>query len=853
MDYEFLDDLIHRLPLGYAYYRTVADTENTAADYIFLDTNDAFDQLFGLDKEFLLEKRLSESRLKKIMGNIDWVRYSHSGPDNGCAKEISQTVEIHGQWYKAMSFSPGKDQFITVFQNITSEVQSLQALHSQKQKLEIMSDELKTIFDGTQDALFLVEYQQGRFRYIRNNATHQQITGLGMQDIAGKSPEQVLGKELGRTICGHYRKCAAEGKAITYEQELVFPTGNKIWMTGLIPLFENGKVTRLIGSGRDITELKNLQRDKEDLLRRMQSMFQEHTAARLIIDPGSGRILDANPAACTFYGYTRKEILRLHMQDIRSLSREETEKYLADAVSQKQRHFICPHRLKNGEVRMVDDYSSPISYNGNPVLYSVLFDVSNQEKYREELYVEKELLSKTLNSIGDGVVTTDNGGVITAMNKAAQEITGWSGRDAKNRPFTDVFRLKSEITGNMIPDDPIRKVLREGKIVGLANHTLLINKQGHPVPIADSAAPITDEEGKTFGVVMVFRDVSRDKARRKQILYLSYHDTLTGLYNRRFLEEELQRMENEKQFPFALIMGDVNGLKITNDVFGHKIGDRLLQRVAQTLTENCPPEDIISRWGGDEFLILLPHTSIETAEQTIKKIKNDLAAQNQKALTLSAAFGCAVAHEGDEISQVLQKAEEWMYHQKLLEGKSYRNSIINTLLCTLYEKSLETEEHDERIRGYCQAIGKELKLFPEDLNELSLLALLHDIGKVGIRQEILQKPGPLTPEEWAAMKSHPEIGCRIAQNIPELSAVSEYILSHHERWDGKGYPNGLAGTNIPLLCRILAVADAYDAMTNDRAYRKAMDKDKAIAELKRNAGTQFDPRIAETFIRLVSA
>lgn len=193
-----------------------------------------------------------------------------------------------------------------------------------------------------------------------------------------------------------------------------------------------------------------------------------------------------------------------------------------------------------------------------------------------------------------------------------------------------------------------------------------------------------------------------------------------------------------------------------------------------------------------------------------------------------------------------------MYHQKLLEGKSYRNSIINTLLCTLYEKSLETEEHDERIRGYCQAIGKELKLFPEDLNELSLLALLHDIGKVGIRQEILQKPGPLTPEEWAAMKSHPEIGCRIAQNIPELSAVSEYILSHHERWDGKGYPNGLAGTNIPLLCRILAVADAYDAMTNDRAYRKAMDKDKAIAELKRNAGTQFDPRIAETFIRLVS-
>jgi HD-GYP domain-containing protein (c-di-GMP phosphodiesterase class II) len=145
-----------------------------------------------------------------------------------------------------------------------------------------------------------------------------------------------------------------------------------------------------------------------------------------------------------------------------------------------------------------------------------------------------------------------------------------------------------------------------------------------------------------------------------------------------------------------------------------------------------------------------------------------------------------------------------------------------------------------------------MKLSAKELDGLSLLAVLHDIGKVGIRESVLQKPGPLTPEEWEEMKKHPEIGYRITQNIPELAAVAEYILYHHERWDGKGYPRGLKGEEIPLLCRILAVADAYDAMTSDRTYRKAMSREEAIAEIKRNAGTQFDPIVADNLINMLA-
>ncbi len=174
------------------------------------------------------------------------------------------------------------------------------------------------------------------------------------------------------------------------------------------------------------------------------------------------------------------------------------------------------------------------------------------------------------------------------------------------------------------------------------------------------------------------------------------------------------------------------------------------------------------------------------------------------------------------------------------------------MLATLYEKSMETEEHAQRLIKYCQDIGKELKFSDKTMNELSLLAVLHDIGKVGILQSVLQKPGVLTPQEWKEMKRHPEIGYRIAQNTPELLTVSEYILSHHERWDGTGYPSGLKGEEIPLNCRILAVVDAFDAMTNDRVYRKALSRNKAIEELVSNSGTQFDPSIVDIFVRILS-
>ena len=491
-------------------------------------------------------------------------------------------------------------------------------------------------------------------------------------------------------------------------------------------------------------------------------------------------------------------------------------------------------------------------------VFNERFEVTDRERYREELYCEKELYRITLLSIGEGVVTTDQAGRISMLNPAAQQITGWSDGEVKGKPFDEVFMLINEDTGEMV-ENPIAEALRTGSTVSLDKHTALVTKEGCRVLIADSvipikAVPVKDMKGRTVGAVMVFRDITHQKVWQEKFNRLSCCDPLTGLYNRRFVEEEFARWQaSSRAFSIAVIVADINGLKLVNDMFGVHEGDNLLKRAARILRESCRKTDIVARWDGDEFIILLPRITARAAEKIVERIKNRCLQEKEGEVQLSLAIGYAVKRKPlESLNQVVKEAEEMMHRTKLMEEKSYRNAVVSSILMTLFAKSMETEEHAERLKSYCLAIGRKMGLSSKELDELALLAVLHDIGKVGINENILKKPGPLTEEEWEEMKKHPEIGWRIAKGISELAHIAEYILHHHERWDGHGYPRGLKGEEIPLLCRILAVVDAYDAMTSDRVYRKAMSREKALAEIKRNAGTQFDPHVVETFLYLLA-
>jgi len=346
--------------------------------------------------------------------------------------------------------------------------------------------------------------------------------------------------------------------------------------------------------------------------------------------------------------------------------------------------------------------------------------------------------------------------------------------------------------------------------------------------------------------------LERKKAEEK-IQYLLLKDKLTGLYNRAYFKEELKRLDAKRQLPLSFIMIDINGLKLVNDAFGHREGDKLLKKITRILKSCCREEDIIARWGGDEFSILLPKTTERDSEEIVNRIRAACIKTNDQKIPLSISLGTSTKiNEDCDIGTIVKEAEDWMYRRKLLERKSTSSSIISSLERTLQEKSYETEEHAVRMKELALVLGHSLKLPENKLNELSLLSTLHDIGKIAIPDEILMKPGKLTEKEWDIVKRHPEVGYNISGSSPQLEPIADAVLTHHEWWDGSGYPHGLKGENISLISRIISIADAYDVMTHERPYKKAVSKKEALEELKRCAGTQFDPKLVKTFIQILS-
>lgn len=390
----------------------------------------------------------------------------------------------------------------------------------------------------------------------------------------------------------------------------------------------------------------------------------------------------------------------------------------------------------------------------------------------------------------------------------------------------------------------------------LAEEYEIITASGETKWVFEQGQAIYDESGKVEALEGLIIDITDRKRKEDEIIYLNYHDFLTGIYNRRYLELEKDRLDGKDFLPLSVMIGDINGVKLVNDAFGHAEGDILISETAKIIQNCCREGDIAARTGGDEFMMLMPRTDGETANAVMDRIKQKCEEYNRdisnEAYSINISLGFATKETSDvHLERIIKLAEDFMYKRKLLEHKSSHSVIISSIKATMHEKSNETQEHAERLTYLSKELGKRMKLTQQELDELELVATLHDIGKVGVDDRILNKPGRLNDEEWVEMKKHSEIGYRIAMSSPDLVPIAEYILSLHERWDGNGYPQGIKGEKIPLLSRIVSVVDAYDAMTENRAYRKAMSDEAAILEIRRNSGTQFDPKIARQFIEKV--
>ena len=354
-------------------------------------------------------------------------------------------------------------------------------------------------------------------------------------------------------------------------------------------------------------------------------------------------------------------------------------------------------------------------------------------------------------------------------------------------------------------------------------------------------------------VLAICRNITERTLMESQLKHLSLHDALTGLYNRTFFEEEMRRLEKQRDGVAGLLICDVDGLKIINDSLGHNAGDAILKDVADILRLVFRAGDVIARIGGDEFVVLLNTNSTRIFENACRRIKHQITAYNAKnPMPISLSVGFALSRQSPpDMNLLFKEADNNMYREKLHQKLSARSAIVQGLIKALEARDFITEGHGDRLQALAELFARKLGIPERSLPDLRLFAHFHDIGKVGIPDNILFKPDALDAEEWKIMKQHCEIGHRIAMSTPDLAPIANWILKHQEWWNGKGYPLGLKGEAIPLECRLLSITDAFDAMTNDRPYRKAMPVQAALAELRRCAGSQFDPALVDQFVTMV--
>ena len=355
-------------------------------------------------------------------------------------------------------------------------------------------------------------------------------------------------------------------------------------------------------------------------------------------------------------------------------------------------------------------------------------------------------------------------------------------------------------------------------------------------------------------VLFMIRDMTERVVMEKKLRELVDKDTLTHLYNRRYFEAELEQLDQRNIENLAILLLDIDGLKFVNDTLGHLMGDQVIVSASQVISRSFQAMGIVSRVGGDEFAVIIKHHNPENIEMVLKKMNKHLECLNElpdATFKISLSYGYSYHAAGlVNTGFLFQEADNNMYQNKLLKKESIRSTFVKAFMKALEVKDFVSEGHVSRMEHLAVVMGKDLKLHQDQMDRLVLLTKFHDIGKIGIPDAILKKPAALDDTEWKVMKTHTSIGERIALEAAEIRDIAHLILKHHERWDGQGYPLGIAGQEIPIECRILSIVDTFDAMTNDRPYRNAMSVEDSRREIQKCSGTQFDPDLVDVFMKV---
>lgn len=456
---------------------------------------------------------------------------------------------------------------------------------------------------------------------------------------------------------------------------------------------------------------------------------------------------------------------------------------------------------------------------------------------------------QTVYNLPYAIMVVDAKGIIVSINHVAEKLSGWTKDEVVGQHYSLIYAAKS--VDGLPLDNLVHRVLNTEPKQLTREKVILTTKTGEEVIITDKLHPILDSENRIEGVLWCFRDLSKDEINHEHIQQLSFKDGLTGLYNRTYYKEILPSLVQEENLPLSIMVGDLDGLKLTNDIFGHAIGDELIKLVGDTLKETCRPQDLLFRWGGDEFIVILPRTTYEETVELRETLYEKLLNRKVGLINPHLPLGIATRTDVDEeLGFTLQQADEEMYWLKTVGSDVFQQKTLGRIQEELFARSANEKEHAEQVSALAVEFGEYLGLPEPELRKLRIAGYLHDIGKVALDPELLHKPFPLESKDQHEMQRHPLVGFRLLNFFDETVDLADAVLAHHERWDGKGYPKGLKGYEIPLLGRILAIIETYDRVLH-YPYKRSYTEEEAQEVIVDGADGKFDPSLVKAFIELL--
>ncbi|KUO50296.1 MAG: hypothetical protein APF76_11335 [Desulfitibacter sp. BRH_c19] len=888
--------LLERLPNPFAYHRIILDKKDQPIDYVILDVNLAFQEMMGLKKVNIIGKRVTNVLPGIKYSNFDWITTYGKEAVTGKSISFQQYSECLDKWYTATSFSDEPGYFAVVFHDVTERTLAEDKLTQYQDIVENMQVGLHVYhLENLEDDRSL--------RMILTNPSASLHTGLKKENVLGKTIDEVYPKLRAMGVAKKYADVVRTGNSIELDN-LYYSDHKNVQVHFSIKAFPLPK--NCVGvSFENVTDRKQAEEALQESERSKSVLLSNIPGMSYRCHYDCNWTMEFVSQGChELTGYKQEELLynrSISFNDIilpeyHEQVRKAWEKGVSSCEPVGVEYRI---RSANLEEKWVWEQGVPV-YNEEgeiEALEGLIIDITDRKQAERALFEQAQrqelaaqlatsFLNKSLNHIHKDIedVLMVIGNVMyanrcyllefSANNKIMSNTYEWCSEGVKpktdatqNQPMEPLPWLYEQIMNkktvhiNKADDLPFeanveRQEFQRHSIQSLICVPTIVEDRVTGFIGVDAVCSESRWNENDVLILQIVGGIISSAIKRgrleSELTQLTFYDQVTGLYNRNFFEEEIRRLDTDRQLPFSIIVADLNGLKLVNDTYGHSVGDEMLVKSAEVLKKSCREEDIVARWGGDEFVILLPQTSANQVGAICKRIIKKCNETYVEDIPCSMALGVATKNSGEkDIPELLKEAEYIMYKNKLTESKSAKSVLFKAILKTLEEKSHETESHVRQMQFIGMKIGEKLGLPESEMSRLYLLISMHDIGKINIPEDILRKKGNLTQEEWEIIKKHPEIGCRITRSTEEFAHVAGDILCHHEKWDGSGYPRGIKKTEIPLLARIIAIADAYEVMCNGRPYKAPLSQKEIIDEFKNCAGSQFDPDLVKLLIEIL--